>query len=154
MTGNLENSVAATGLEKASFHSKAKPKNLQTTVQLHPFHMPARLCLKSFKWGFNGTWTNKFQIYKLGLEKAEEPETKLPAFIGLWERKVIKNYIYIYMCFTEYVKAFDCVDHNILWKSLKEMGIPDHLTSLLGNLYTGPEATVRTRKWNNGLVQN
>ena len=51
---------------------------------------------------------------------------------------------YIYFCFLDYAKAFDCVDHNKLWKILKEMGIPDHLTCLLRNLYAGQEATVRT----------
>ena len=51
----------------------------------------------------------------------------------------------IYFCFIDYAKAFDCVDHNKLWKSLKEMGIPDHLTCLLRNLYTSQETTVRTR---------
>ena len=50
----------------------------------------------------------------------------------------------IYFCFTDYAKAFDCVDFNKLWKTLKEMGIPDHLTCLLRNLYAGQEATVRT----------
>ena len=50
----------------------------------------------------------------------------------------------IYFCFIDYAKAFDCVDHNKLWKALKEMGIPDHLTCLLRNLYAGQEATVRT----------
>ena len=50
----------------------------------------------------------------------------------------------MYFCFTDYAKAFDCVDHNKLWKILKEMGIPDHLTCLLRNLYAGQEATVRT----------
>ena len=50
----------------------------------------------------------------------------------------------IYFCFTDYAKAFDCVDHNKLWKILKEMGIPDSLTCLLRNLYAGQEATVRT----------
>ena len=50
----------------------------------------------------------------------------------------------IYFCFIDYVKAFDCVDHNKLWKILKEMGIPDHLTCLLRNLYAGQEATIRT----------
>ena len=50
----------------------------------------------------------------------------------------------IYFCFTDYAKAFDCVDHHKLWKILKEMGIPDHLTCLLRNLYTGQEATIRT----------
>ena len=55
----------------------------------------------------------------------------------------------IYFHFMDYAKAFDCVDHNKLWKILKEMGIPDHLTGLLKNLYAGQEATVRT-----GLVPN
>ena len=57
-------------------------------------------------------------------------------------RELQKN---IYFCFIDYAKAFDCVDHNKLWKILKEMGIPDHLTCLLRNLYAGQEATVRTR---------
>ena len=52
----------------------------------------------------------------------------------------------IYFCFIDYAKAFDCVDHNKLWKILKEMGIPDHLTCLLRNLYAGQEATVRTER--------
>ena len=59
----------------------------------------------------------------------------------------------IYFCFIGYVKAFDCVDHNKLWKTLKEIGIPDHLTCLLRNLYVGQEATVRTL-WNNWLIQD
>ena len=58
----------------------------------------------------------------------------------------------IYVCFTEYPKAFDCVDHNKLWKILKELGIPDHLTCLLRNLDVGQEAAVRTK--NNRLVPN
>ena len=57
-------------------------------------------------------------------------------------RELQKN---IYFCFIDYAKAFDCVDHNKLWKILKEMGIPDHLTCLLRNLYAGQEATVRIR---------
>ena len=56
-------------------------------------------------------------------------------------RKLQKNF---YFCFMDYAKTFDCVDHNKLWKILKEMGIPDHLTCLLRNLYAGQEATVRT----------
>ena len=60
-----------------------------------------------------------------------------------------------YFCFIDYAKAFDCVDHNKLWKILKEMGIPDHLTCLLRNLYAGQEATVRTGHGpNNRLVPN
>ena len=84
-----------------------------------------------------------FQLFKLVLGKAEEPETKLPIIRWIIEkaREFQKN---IYFCFIDYTKAFDCVDHNKLWKILKEMGIPDHLTCLLRNLYAGQEATLRT----------
>src|SRR5574337_640150 len=81
-------------------------------------------------------------MFKLVLEKAEEPEIKLPTSAGSWKKqKFQKN---IYFCFIDYPKAFDCVDHNKLWKILKEMGLQDHLTFLLRNLYAGQEATVRT----------
>ena len=85
----------------------------------------------------------KFQIFKLDLEKAEEPEIKLPTFIESSKkvREVQKN---IYFCFIDYAKAFDCVDHNKLWKILQKMGKSDHLTCLLRNLYAGQELTVRT----------
>ena len=59
----------------------------------------------------------------------------------------------IYFCFVDYAKAFDCVDHNKLWKILKEIGIPDHLTCLLRNLYAGQEATVRTGHGTTDLFQ-
>ena len=74
---------------------------------------------------------------------AEESEIKLPTIIGSWrkQRNSRKNILFF---FTDYTKAFDCVDHNKLWKTVKVMGIPDHLTCLLRNLYAGQEATVRT----------
>ena len=73
------------------------------------------------------------QMLKVDLEKAEDPEIKLPTFHWIIEkaREFQKNK---YLCFIDYGKAFDCVDHNTLWKILKEMGIPDHLTCLLRNL--------------------
>ena len=81
-------------------------------------------------------------MFKLDLEKAEGPEIKLPTSIGSSKaREFQKN---IYFCVIDYDKAFDCVDHNKLWKILQEMGIRDHLTFLLRNLYAGQEATVRT----------
>ena len=80
-------------------------------------------------------------MFKMDLEKAEEPEIKLPTFIEK-AREFQKN---IYFCFLGYVKAFDFVDHNKLWKILQERGIPHHLTCLLRSLYTGQETTVRTR---------
>ena len=84
-----------------------------------------------------------FLMFKLVLEKAEEPEIKLPTSTGS-SRKQESSRKNIYFCFIDYAKAFDCVDHNKLWKILKEMGIQDHLTCLLRNLYAGQEATVRT----------
>ena len=82
-------------------------------------------------------------MFKLDLEKAEEPEIKLPTSTGS-SKKQENSKKTIYFCFIDYIKAFDCADHNKLWKILKEMGVPDHLTCLLRNLYTGQEATVRT----------
>ena len=81
-------------------------------------------------------------MFKLVLEKAEEPEIKLPTSAGSWKKQEFQKNIYF--CFLDYAKAFDCVDHNKLWKILKKMEIPDHLTCLLRNLYAGQEATVRT----------
>ena len=83
-----------------------------------------------------------FQIFKLDLEKAEESEIKLPTSIGSSKKPEFQKNIYF--CIIDYAKAFDCVDHNKLWKILKEIGIPDHLTCLLRNLYASQEPTVRT----------
>ena len=81
--------------------------------------------------------------FKLDLEKAGEPEIKFPTSVGSSKKEEFQKNIYF--CFIDYVKAFNCVDHNKLWKILKEMGIPDHLTCLLRNLFAGQEATARTR---------
>ena len=82
-------------------------------------------------------------MFKLDLEKAEEPEIKWPTLSWIIEkaREFQKN---TYFLFNDYAKAFDCVDHNKLWKFLQEVGIPDHLTCLLRNMYAGQEATVRS----------
>src|SRR5574337_1889427 len=82
-------------------------------------------------------------MFKLVLEKAKETEIKLRTSAGSWKKQENsrKN---IYFCFIDYAKAFDCVDHSKLWEILKEMGIPDHLTCLLRNLYARQEATGRT----------
>ena len=81
-------------------------------------------------------------MFELVLEKAEEPEIKLPTSAGSWKKQEFQKNVYY--CLIDYAKAFDCVDHNKLWKILKEMGVPDHLTFLLRNLYACQEATVRT----------
>ena len=82
------------------------------------------------------------QMFNLVLEKAEEPEIKLPTSAGSWKKHEFQKNIYF--CFIDYAKAFDCVHHSKLWKILQEMGIQDHLTCLLRNQYAGQEATVRT----------
>ena len=83
-------------------------------------------------------------MYNLGVEKSEEPGIKLPTFAGSWEKQGDSRKTFTSASLTTLNKAFDCVDHNKLWKILKEMGIPDHLTCLLSDLYEGQEATVRT----------
>ena len=82
-------------------------------------------------------------MLKLDLEKAEKPNIKFSTSAGS-SKKQESSRKNIYFCFIDYAKAFDCVDHNKLWKILKEIGILDHLTCLLRNLYAGQEATVRT----------
>ena len=82
-------------------------------------------------------------MFKLNLEKAEEPDIKFSTSVGS-SKKQEHSRKSIYFCFFDYAKVFECVDHKKLWKILKEMEIPDHLTCLLRNLYAGQEATVRT----------
>ena len=76
---------------------------------------------------------------KLSFKETEVPEMKLPTSVGLWTKQGS-----IYFCFTDHTEIFDFMDHNKLWKILKEMGVSDHLTCLLRNLYAGQEATART----------
>ena len=83
-----------------------------------------------------------FQMFKLVLEKVEEPEIQLPTSAGSSKKQEFQKNVYF--CFIDYTKGFDCVDQNKLWEILKDMGIPDHLTCLLRNLYAGQEATDRT----------
>ena len=132
MPANVENASVATGLEKVRFHSspKERPKNAETTAQLHSFHMLARSCSKSSKLVFKSMWTENFQMCKLDLEKAEKPEINLPQHL-LDHRKSKRIPEKHLLLLHYYTKAFDCVDHNKLWKILEEMGIPDQLTCLL-----------------------
>ena len=123
------------------FQRRVVLKIVQTTRQLHSFLMLAKLESKFFKLGFSSTWTENFQMYKLGLEKGKEPEIK--SNICWFVQKTREFHKNIYFCFIDYTKAFDCVDHNKLWKILKEMGIQDHLICLLRNLYTSQETTLR-----------
>ena len=146
MPENLENSSVATGLAKVSFHSNAKKRQCQRLCKL-PHNCTHLTCQQSnaqnsltkastvhdqelpdFQAGFRNRRGTRDQIANMCwiIEKAREFQEN------------------IYFCFIDYAKAFNCVDHNKLWKILKEMGIPDHLTCLLRNLYAGQETTVRT----------
>ena len=120
-----------------------KPKNVQTIVQLHSFHILARLCSKSFKLCFSSTWTENFQMYKLDLEKAGEAEIKLPPLIGWWRKEGSFRKSSTSVSLTTLKPLTVWVTTN--WKILKDMELPDHLTCLLRNLYAGQETTVRTR---------
>ena len=118
------------------------PKNAQTTAQLHSSHTLVKECSKFSKPGFNSMWTVKFQMFKLDLEKAEEPEIKLPTFVGSWKKQESSRKTSISALLTMPKPLTVWITIN--WKILQEMGIPDHLTCLLRNLYAGQEATVRT----------
>ena len=148
MPGNLKNSAEATGLEKVSFHSnpqdwkrsvfipipkKGNAKECSNYRTIALISHGSKIMLKVLQARLQSTWTMNFQMFKLDLEKAEEPEIKLPTSIGSSKKQEF------YFCFIDYTKAFDCVAHKKLWKILKEMGMPDHLTCLLRNLYTGQE---------------
>ena len=134
-----------TGKGQFSFQSqrRAVPKNVQTTSQLHSSHTLAKQCSKFSKPGFNSMWTENLQMFKLDLEKAEEPEIKLLISVGSSKKqRSSKNHLLLFYWLHQHL---DCVDHNKLWKILQEMRIPDHLACLLRNLYAGQEAKVRTR---------
>ena len=121
MSANLENSAVATGLENVSFHSNLKI--LQARLQQY-----MNCELPDVQTGFRKGRGTRDQIANI-------------CWIIEETREFQKN---IYFCFIDYAKDFGCVDHNKLWKILKEMGIPDCLNCLLRNLYAGQEAMVKT----------
>ena len=136
MLANLENSAVATWLEKVSFHCNPKECSNYRTIAL--VSHTSKVMLKIFQARLQ-QYVNHELPDVHALEKAEEPEIKLPTSAGSWKKQESSRNIYF--CFIDYAKAFDCVDHHKLWKILQEMGIPDHLTCLLRNLYVGQEAT-------------
>ena len=145
MPANLENSAVATGLEKVSFHSNAQESNAKECSNYCTIAFishASKVMLKILQARLQQYMNCELPGVQAGFRKGEEPEIKLPtSWIMEKAREFQKN---IYFCFIDYAKAFDCVDHNKVWQILKEMGIPDHLTCLLRNLYVGQEATVRT----------
>ena len=119
------------------------PKNAQTTTQLHSSHTLVKKCLKFSKPGFSNMWTVNFQMFKLVLEKSEEPEIKLWTTAGSSKKQESSRKTSISALLTMPKPLTVWITTN--WKILQEMGIPDHLTCLLRNLYSGQEVTIRTR---------
>ena len=118
------------------------PKNAQTTAQLHLAHT-SKVMLKILQARLQQYMNRELPDVQAGFSKGRGTRNQIANMPSIIEkaRECHKN---IHFCFINYAKAFDCVDHNKLWKILKEIGIPDHQTCLLRNLYTGQEAAVRT----------
>ena len=117
------------------------PNDDQITVQLHSFHRLGKVMLKVLQARLQPHVNQEISDVQAGFRKGRGTRDQIANIQWIVDkaRELKKN---IYFCFIDYAKVFDCVDHN--WKILKEMGIPDHLTCLLRNLYAGQEATVRT----------
>ena len=145
MPENLENSAEATGLVKVSFQSNpegnAKECSNYCTIAL--ISHASKVMLNILQARLQQYMNRELPGVQVGSRKGRGTRDQIGniRWIIKQAREFQKN---ICFCFIDYSKAFDCVDHNKLWKILKKMGIPDHLTCLLRNLYTGQEATVRT----------
>ena len=135
MPANLENSAVATGLQKVfSFQSqrKAMQKNAQTTAQLHSSHHASKAMLKILQARLQQYMNCELPDVQAGFRKGRGTGDQI-ANICWIIKKAREFQKTIYFCFIDDTKAFDCVDHNKLWKNPQEMGIPDHLTCLLRN---------------------
>ena len=148
MPANLENSAVVTCLEKISFHSSRKERQYQRMFRHHTIALishASKVMLKILQVRLQLCCVNQqFPDVQAGFRKGRGARDQIASICWIIEKagEFQKN---IYFCFIDYTKAFDCVDHNRLWEILQEMGIPDHLTCLLRNLYAGQEATVRSR---------
>ena len=129
---------------QSSFQSqrRAMPKNVQTTILLCSFHMLARLW-KILQVRLQQYMHQELSVVESGFQRVRWNQDQIANICWIMEkaREFQKN---IYFCFMDYVKAFDCMDHNKLWEILKEMGISDHFRCLLRNAHAGQDATVRT----------
>ena len=120
------------------------PRNVQTTTQLHSISHASKVKLKILQTRLQQYVNSELPNVQAGFRKGRGTRGQI-ANIHWIIKKAKEFQKNIYFCFINYAKAFDCVDHNKLWKNLKELEISDHLTYLLRNLYAGQEATVRTR---------
>ena len=139
----IENSAEEVFMNASSWGPPGPmPKNAQTTAQLYSSHTLVKWCSKFSKPGFNNMWTMNFQMVKLVLEKAEEPEIKLPTSKGLSKKQESsrKTSISALLTMSKPLSVWITIDCG----KFLEMGIPDHVTCLLRNLYAGQEETVRT----------
>ena len=146
MTANLKNSAVATGLEKVSFHSNSKERQCQRKFRLP--HNCAHLTRQQSNDQNSPSQASTVQEHEcpdvqagFGKGRGTRDQIANICWIIKKAREFQKN---IYFCFIDYAKAFDFMDQNKLWKILQEMGMPDHLTCLLRNMYAGQEAIVRT----------
>ena len=144
MPANLENSAVATGLERSVFIPTSKKGNAKECSNYHTIVLISHASNVMLKILQTSTVceprTSRCSSWIWKRQRNQRSNRQHP-----WiTEKAIEFQKNIYFYFIDYAKAFDCVEHNKLWKILKEMGIPDHLTCLLRNLYEGPEATVRT----------
>ena len=135
-----------TGLEKVSFHSNPKERQCQEFSNYHTIALilhASKIMLKILQARLQQYMNHELPDVRSGFIKGRGTRDQIANICWIMEkaRAFHKN---IYFCFVDYAKAFDSVYHNKLWKILKEMGIPDHLTCLLRNMYAGQEATVRT----------
>ena len=127
MPANLENSAVATGLEKVSFHSSPKECSNYCTIAL--ISHASKVILKILQARLQQYMNHELPDVQAGFRKGRGTRDQIANIRWIME-KAIEFQKNIYFCFIDYVKAFDCVDHNKLWKILKKMGIPDHLTAL------------------------
>ena len=145
MPANTENSAVATGLEKVSFQfsKKGNAKECSNYCTIALISHARKVILKILQARLQQYMNCEIPDIQVGFRKARGTRDQIVNIHWIIEkaREFQKN---IYFCFIDYAKDFDCVDHNKLWKILKEMGMSDHLTCLLKNLYAGQEATVRT----------
>ena len=145
MPANLENSAVATGLEKSVFIPIPKKDNAKECSNYHTIAFishTSKVMLRIIQARPQHYKNHELPDVQAGFRKDKGTRDQIANICWIIEkaREFQKN---IY-CFIDYAKAFDCVDYNRLWNILQEMGIPDHLTFLLRNLYAGQEATVRT----------
>ena len=144
MPANLENLAVATGLEKVSFIPIPKKGNAKECSNYRTIALTShtsKVMLKILQARLQQYVNRERLDAQAGFRKDRGTRDQIANIRWITEkaRKFQKK---INFCFIDYAKAFDCVDHNKMWKILKEMGIPDHLTCLLRNLYAGQEATV------------